>query len=41
MCIIFEIIKIKGFRMSVIIINAETLFEKFETRLEEWAEKLF
>jgi len=27
--------------MSLFIKNAETLFEKFEARIENWAEKLF
>jgi len=27
--------------MSLLIKNAESLFEKFESRLESWAEKLF
>lgn len=40
-CSIFEIKAQKGFKMSLIIKNAETLFEKFEIRLEKWAEKLF
>ncbi len=31
----------KGDAMSLIIKNAENLFEKFERRLENWAEKLF
>jgi len=27
--------------MSLFIKNAETLFEKFESKMERWAEKLF
>jgi len=27
--------------MSLLIKNAETLFERFENRIEMWAEKLF
>ncbi len=31
----------KGCKMSPIIKNAETLFERFESKMELWAEKLF
>jgi len=31
----------KGDKMSLLIKNAETLFEKFEYQMEIWAEKLF
>jgi len=27
--------------MSIIIKNAETLFERFESKMEMWAEKIF
>lgn len=33
--------KLKGYEMSLIIKNAESLFERFENSIEEWAEKLF
>lgn len=32
---------IKGFDMSIVIKNVESLFEKFEKSIEIWAEKLF
>jgi len=38
---IFKIQAKKGNIMSVIIKNAETLFGKFETKMELWAEKIF
>ena len=31
----------KGFEMSILIKNAETLFERFENSVGEWAEKIF
>jgi len=31
----------KGVIMSLLIKNAETLFERFENKMEIWAEKLF
>jgi len=31
----------KGFMMLLLIKNAETLFESFESTMELWAEKLF
>ena len=31
----------KGFEMALIIKNAETLFERFENSIGEWAEKIF
>jgi len=34
-------LKDKGYKMSIIIMNAESLFEKFESKMEIWAEKLF
>ena len=37
----FLYLKIKGLNMSVIIKNAESLFERFESKMEIWAEKLF
>jgi len=33
--------KRKGDKMSIIMKNAETMFEKFESKMEIWAEKLF
>ena len=33
--------KLKGYEMLPIIKNAESLFEKFEVCVEEWAKKLF
>jgi len=41
MCSIDEIYSKKGYKMSIIIKNAESMFEKFEKRMEEWAERLF
>ena len=41
MCSISEINKYEGFKMSIIIKRAESLFEKFEKGCEIWAEKLF
>lgn len=38
---IFKINRLKGFKMSLIIKNAETLFERFEAKIENWAEKIF
>ena len=40
LCIEF-VNKLKGYEMSLIIKNAESLFERFENSVEEWAEKLF
>jgi len=34
-------LKDEGYKMSIIIKNAETMFEKFESKMELWAEKLF
>jgi hypothetical protein len=34
-------IKIKGLKMSLIMKNAESLFEKFENSVEKWANKIF
>ncbi len=31
----------KGFEMALIIRNAESLLEKFENSIEEWAKKIF
>ena len=31
----------KGFKMSIIIKNAESLFERFEKNVGIWAEKIF
>jgi len=31
----------KGYKMSIIIKNAESMFERFESKMEIWAEKLF
>lgn len=31
----------KGFEMAIIIKNAESLFEKFENSIGDWAEKIF
>lgn len=31
----------KGYKMAIIIKNAESFFEKFENKMEIWAEKLF
>lgn len=31
----------KGFEMSLIIKNAESLFERFENSIGNWAEKIF
>ena len=31
----------KGYEMSLVLKNAESLFEKFENCIEEWAEKIF
>ena len=36
-----SVYKLKGYEMSVIIKNAESLFERFENTIEVWAEKLF
>ena len=42
MCFSVVFIKlIKGSEMSLVIKNAESLFEKFENSIEKWAEKLF
>jgi len=30
----------KGYKMSIVIKNAENFFERFENKLEEWAEKI-
>jgi len=41
-CVEFlHILNNKGLKMSILIKNAENLFEKFEKTCEEWAEKLF
>lgn len=37
----FAYLKEKGYKMSIIIKNAESLFERFESKMEIWAEKLF
>ncbi len=39
-CVLF-IKLLKGFEMSLVIKNAESLFQKFENNIEKWAEKLF
>jgi len=31
----------KGYDMSIIIENAQSLFQRFENSVEEWADKLF
>ena len=31
----------KGFEMAIIIKNAESLFERFENSIGDWAEKIF
>ena len=31
----------KGFEMALIIKNAESLFERFENSIGDWAEKIF
>ena len=31
----------KGFEMAIIIKNAESLFERFENSIGNWAEKIF
>lgn len=41
MCNIFLINSQKDYKMAILIKNAETLFERFETKIEMWAEKLF
>lgn len=33
--------ELKGYEMSMIIKNAESLFERFESSVEKWANKLF
>lgn len=33
--------KCKGYEMSVVIKNAESLFQRFENCVQIWAEKLF
>jgi len=37
----FVNLKEKGYEMSIIIKNAESMFERFESKMERWAEKLF
>ena len=37
----FIYLKEKGCKMSIIIKNAESMFERFESKMEIWAEKLF
>jgi len=37
----FTYLKEKGCKMSIIIKNAESMFERFESKMERWAEKLF
>lgn len=39
LCVVFK--KIEGFKMSIIVKNAQSLLEKFENSLEIWAKKLF
>lgn len=39
LCVVFK--KLEGFKMSIIVKNAQSLFEKFENTLGLWAEKLF
>ncbi len=39
-CVVFCIFN-KGFVMSMIIKNAESLFERFENSIEEWASRIF
>ena len=39
--ILFQFITNKGNKMSIIIKNAENMFERFETSIEKWAEKIF
>jgi len=36
-----KVFKIKGNKMTLIIKNVESLFEKLESKLETWAKKLF
>jgi len=40
LCVLFLKL-IKGFEMSLIFKNAESLFQKFENQVEIWAEKVF
>ena len=37
----FLYLKVKGYKMSIIIKNAESIFERFESKMEIWAEKIF
>ncbi len=37
----FLYLKEKGYKMSIIIKNAESMFERFESKMEIWAEKIF
>lgn len=39
LCVIFE--KLEGFKMSIVVKNAQSLLEKFEKSLEVWAERFF
>jgi hypothetical protein len=39
--VLFIQLKKEGEQMSLLIKNAETLFERFESKMEVWAEKLF
>ncbi len=34
-------IREKGLQMAIIIKNVETLFERFENKVEKWATKVF
>jgi len=37
LCVLF--IKIKGFKMSIMVKNVQSMLEKFEDTIERWAQK--